>query len=346
MSTELEAESETASSLDLRSVRILRFALGVTLSGALAFSIEWPLSFLFPVLTAVILAMPLPGMTARQLGMNSLYLLISFALGLVFTLFFLPYPLVYIPMLGLTLFHIYYLANRGGPFFLVLMSIIAILILPMTAQAHEGLATGFALGFIASGLLVLLMVWMAHWALPDPPSDKVPYSPQDFQPGYSSVAAEAALKSTIVVLPLATLFIASEWSGQTLVMVFAAIFSLSPQLEAGRAAGMKSIKATLAGGLAALLFFYMLMAVPEFHFFMALLLLAALVFGTGIYSDKPMAPYYGSAFTALLILVSTSMGEGANIELKFILRIVFIALATFYVVSALAVLDRFWPNKT
>ena len=118
------------------------------------------------------------------------------------------------------------------------MSIIAILILPMMAQAHEGLATGFALGFIASGLLVLLMAWVTHWVLPDPPSDEAAPARPGFQPGYSPVAAMAALKSSIVVLPLATVFIALEWSGQALVMVFAAIFSLSPQMETGWAAGM------------------------------------------------------------------------------------------------------------
>ena len=49
----------------------------------------------------------------------------AFVLGLFFAFFLLPFPLVYVPMLGLTLFHIYYLANRRGPLFLVLMSIIA-----------------------------------------------------------------------------------------------------------------------------------------------------------------------------------------------------------------------------
>lgn len=332
--------------LDLRSVRILRFTIGVTLAAALAFAFEWTLSFLVPLLTAVFLGMPLPGLTARQLMINTFYLLAAFALGLVFALVLLPYPMVYIPLLGLALFHIYYLANRGGSFFLVLMSIIAMLLLPMLAQTHDALATELAKGFVGSGVLVLIMIWLAHWALPDPVAGQTVPKRPGFQPGYSGVAAEAALKSTFVVLPLATLFIATEWSGQVLVIVFAAIFSLSPQLEAGKAAGLKSLKATLAGGGVALLFFYLLMAVPEIHFFLPLLFLTALVFGAGVFSDKPTAPYYASAFTALLILISTSMGEGVFIESKIILRIVFIFLATLYVVWALAVLDRFWPNKT
>jgi uncharacterized membrane protein YccC len=341
----VESDRTAPGRLDLRSVRILRFALGVTIAAALAFAIEWPLSFLLPLLTAVFLGMPLPGMTARQLMMNAFYLLAAFVLGSVFTLILLPYPLVYVPLLGLALFHIYYLANRGGSFFLVLMSIIAILLLPMLAQTHKALATGVAQGFVGSGVLVLIMIWLSHRVLPDPLTDQSQTKRPGFQSGYSSVAAEAALKSTLVVLPLATVFIATEWSGQILVMIFAAIFTLSPQLAAGKSAGLKSLKATMAGGGVSLLFFYLLMAVPELHFFMVLLFLTALVFGLGIYSDRPSAPYYASSFTALLILVSTSMGEGADIESKFLMRILFIALASLYVVSALAVLDRFWPNK-
>jgi hypothetical protein len=94
----------------------------------------------------------------------------------------------------------------------------------------------------------------------------------------------------------------------------------------------------------ALLFFYALAVVSEYHFLVVLIFLAALWFAQNMFSDKPNAKYYPSAFTALLILVSTSMGEGGNIELKFALRVIFITLASTYVIVALRVLDRFWPQ--
>ena len=37
-------------------IRALRYAVGVTIATVLAFGIAWPLSFLFPVLSAVFLA--------------------------------------------------------------------------------------------------------------------------------------------------------------------------------------------------------------------------------------------------------------------------------------------------
>ena len=132
---------------DLRTARIVRYAVGVTTAVAIAFGLEWPLYFLTPVLTAFFLALPIPAPTLKQLFYNILYVLVACVLGLVFTLFLLPYPLVYVPALGIILFRIYYLANRRGPVFLVLMSLLAVLILPMMGQGHEALAAGFALYF-------------------------------------------------------------------------------------------------------------------------------------------------------------------------------------------------------
>ncbi len=326
---------------DLRNTQIVRFTVGVTLAAALAFAIQWPLSFLLPVLTGVFLGNPIPGPTFKRALVNIGYVLAAFVLGLTFTLFFLPFPLVYVAMVGVVLFHIYYLLNRGGPFIFVLMALLALLLLPMLAQIHDVLAEGFAAGFVVSGALVVVLFWFMHQVFPNPEKS---VKSSGFQPGYSPVAAQAALKSAVVVLPLVVLFIIMQWTGQILVMVYAAVISLSPELSAGRAMGKKLLIATLMGGVVALLFFHMLASVPEYWFLILLVFVAALWFAQNMFSDKPNAKYYPSAFTALLILVSTSMGEGSNIEAKFALRVLFIALASGYVILALHVLDRFWPQ--
>ena len=332
---------------DLRTARIVRFAVGVTAAAAIAYGFEWTLNFLTTVFTAFFLALPLPAPTERQIINNILYVFAAMVLGLVFTLYLLPYPLIYIPMLGLVLFRIYYMANRGGPIFLVLMCLIAVLILPMLAQTHEALPVGFASYFAWSSLLAILLFWLAHRIFPDPPGGQSPTGVGygDFQRGYSREAAMTALKSTVAILPLAALFIASQWTSEILVMVFAAIFSLSPQLSKGSAAALKSLTSTLIGGLAALAFYYLIVAVPEYYFFITLMLLTALLFGAGIFSGSPMAKYLPSALIALLILVSTSMGEGASITGKFVLRVILISTAALYVVAILSVLDHFWQRK-
>jgi hypothetical protein len=329
---------------DQTSVRVIRFAVGVTISVALAYGIEWPLSFLLPVLTSLLLSFPLP-MPSLQAGLrNMLYTLAAFALGLMFSLFFLRYPLAYILMLGFVLFHLYYYLNRGGSFWLTLMSMIAILLLPMLANTHGGLATGLSLGFVWSSWLTVIMVWFSHLLVPDPQATKFPESP-GFQSGYSPAAAHTALKSTVIIFPLATLFIVFNLMDFLLVMIFAALFILKPELSKGREAGRNSLISTLLGGACAWVFYWLIVAVPEYHFYIILMFLTTLSFAMNIFSAKPTAKYYASALVALLILVNGSMAEGADFVGLFVTRIVLIVLAVLYIVAALKVLDSYWPAK-
>lgn len=100
---------------------------------------------------------------------------------------------------------------------------------------------------------------------------------------------------------------------------------------------------TQLGGAFAWAFYWLIVAVPEYHFYGALMFLTALYFGMNIFSGKPSVKYYSSALIALLILVNGSMGEGADFTEKFIMRIILITLAVTYIVTALKVLGSLWP---
>ena len=143
----------------------------------------------------------------------------------------------------------------------------------MLGQLHDIITEGFALSFIFSSALAILLYHIAHGLLPDPPGGPAMPSGSRPKPGYSRDDAQAALKSTIIVLPLATLFIWMGGASQILILVFSAIFSLSPALSAGKTAALKSLTSTVLGGLSALIFYWLIVAVPEIHFFIALTLL-------------------------------------------------------------------------
>jgi hypothetical protein len=330
---------------DPKQIKILRYAVGLTIASVLASGIAWPLSFLLPVLSAVFLALPLPKLTLSQGLRNMRDSLFAFAVGYIFTLFILPFPVIFVPLLALALFFTYYHLNRGGSFWLVLMLLVCLLLMPMLARIDEGLAIGVAFGLVTSSWLTLAMLWLSHYIVPDPPdSPGLPARP-GFQPGYSAPAAELAMKSTIVVLPIAILFIANNWTSQILVMIFAAIFTLSPDLAKGKEAGINSITSTLIGGAVAFIVYWALVAVPEYHFLVLLMFFVSLGFGAAIYSGMPIAKYLPSAMVAMIILVNSSLSEGADFSEKFVLRVLLISIATIYVVVALKVLDAFWPNK-
>jgi len=332
-----------------QQIRALRYAVGITIATALAFGIAWPLSFLFPVLSAVLFAMPLPKLTLAQ-GINNMReTLFAFSAGFILTQFLLPYPIIFTPCLALALFYTYYHLNRGGSFWLVLMLLICLLLMPMLAGLNEGLAIGVASGLVGSSWLTILLLWLAHYIVPDAPmSSAMPQGakkPPGFQQGYSAPAAEAALKSCVVVFPIAILFIANNWTSQILVLVFAAIFTLSPNLDKGKEAGLNSIKSTLIGGGVAFFVYWALVAVPEYSFLILIMFITSLGFGVAINSGRPIAKYLPSAMVAMIVLVSSSTGEDANFSENFVLRIGLISLAVIYVVTALKVLDAFWPKK-
>ena len=74
---------------------------------------------------------------------------------------------------------------------------------------------------------------------------------------------------------------------------------------------------------------------------MPLLFLTFLLFGSGIFSERPNARNLGSAATTVIILLGSVMSEGADFTEKFAVRVLLILLATAYVVAALGMLDRF-----
>lgn len=330
---------------DLRQTRIVRYAFGVALTVAIAYGFDWPLAFLLPILTALFLSLPIPSPTLQSAFRNMLQTLGAFLVGALFTIFLLPYPLVYVPLMGLCLFHIYYLANRGGSFWLVIMLLLAVLILPMLGNTYEGLALGLATGFIGTGWLTVGVIMLMHTLVPDPPgSPSMPARPGPKR-GYVAPAAQAALKSTIVVLPMATLFLVFDLVSQLLVIVFAAIFSLQPELSKGKQAGMDSLMSTLIGGIAAFIVYRLIMVVPEYHFFIIVILLVSLLFGQQIFSGRPNGKYYGSALIAMLVLVNGSLGSEESVTTNLIVRLTLISLAVLYVIAALKVLESYWPQK-
>ena len=145
-----------------QQLKALRYAVGVTISAALAFGIAWPLSFLFPVLSAVFLALPLPKLTLQQGVRNMRDTLFAFGVGYLITQFILPHTVIYIPILALALFHTYYHLNRGGSFWLVLMLLICLLLMPMLAGVNEGLAIGVVSGLVGSSWLTICLLSLSR----------------------------------------------------------------------------------------------------------------------------------------------------------------------------------------
>ncbi|MEZ9923008.1 DUF2955 domain-containing protein [Vibrio breoganii] len=329
---------------DATMVRQLRFAVGVAISAAIAYIFNWPLAFLFPIFATLLLSMPVPQMTPKQLGAGLLNTVKGFCFGLFFSVVLIKFPVIFLILMFLALFNIYYYINRGGSFWLTLMTMFSMLILPMLTYMSEGLAIGFSLGFVGSAWAAMLFVFVLHFILPDTNKVTLP-SPAPFKNVYSPVAAQFALKSTLVAFPIVAFCITFARTDLLLTMIFAAMFTLKPELSAGKEAGRNSLISTILGGLIAFVFYWGLVAVPLFQFFIILMFGIALFMGMNIFSSNPRGKYYGSAMTCIIVLINGNMGADSDFISALISRIFFISLAILYIIVALRVLDAFVFNK-
>jgi len=327
---------------DLQCRRILRFSLGVSAAAAVAFAIQWPLFFLAPAVTVFLLAHPPPGPPAHAAWRLGMAILMSFALGLGFAHILLPYPLVYVAFLSLALLRINYWVHMGGVRIHALLVLVAILLLPMMTLKSQNLASGMplSLSYVASTGVAALSFLAATILVPDPVSRDTEIPPNNSTLIDPHVAKTAAIKSTLVLLPMSVLFLSKDWASELLIPIFVAIFSLSPQVASSRAVGSTFVKANLIGGAATFLFYWLMVAAPEYHFFILLMLLATLAFGSMIFSPGALGVFMMPACIALMVLIGGSMTEHAGYMGNILIRIAFISLAAIYVVTALAVWDR------
>ena len=143
------------------------------------------------------------------------------------------------------------------------------------------------------------------------------------------------------MLPLVVLFNAFEFRGEVLILAYVGILSLTAEQSAGWTMGVTMFLATLLGAVAATVVYWLLVAVPELHFFMVLWFVVMLIFARVIFSDHALYKYAGSAATAMTILVATSLGPGADYISKIVIRAILIGAAALYVGVALAVIERF-----
>lgn len=324
---------------DPRAVSNLRFAFAVTLSLALAQTINWPINFVHPAL--VIGLMSMPGPNLRESLANAGYALVAPVLCVTFALFFLTFPLAFLIAFPLVIFLTMYAMFKGAPFLFCILMILGLAIMPLVGAVHDIVSLTVAGSFIFSALMTVLVVQISFGLLPEPPGSPTFGSAFPvYQPEYSAKAARTALGVTMVLTPAMIAFLALKWTSELVVLLFMFLIAMGGSLAESRYTASKYLKANAIGGLGAVVFYVFLIVVPEIHFLILLVLFTALLFGAKIFSDDPHASYYSSGIIGLVILVSSSMGPGADVGVNALMRVFFILLAGTYVILALPVAER------
>ena len=94
--------------------RILRLALGVAMAMAFSQALNWPMSFVAPLITAMMLTLPLPAPTLRQSIIFIGALIGSLCIGLLIIPFLEFAPATGILLMGLVLFASFLFTAKGG----------------------------------------------------------------------------------------------------------------------------------------------------------------------------------------------------------------------------------------
>jgi hypothetical protein len=311
--------------------RVLRLALGTSLAFCVSQALGWPLSFVTPLVAMVLLALPMPAPTLKMGIVLVAAIVVPILIG---SLALLPF----------------YLAARGAPAavgtFLTIGITLNVAIGSVNIDALYAIVSGLAKGAVSG----VLFVWIAHAMLPDLPATFPARRPAPSPEPPANIARLRALRSLLVVLPVAIIFLFSSAS-TSYIVVMIKVASMGQQAESGisRSMGRSLLESTFWGGLGAIVGWQLLSLWPSLLFFTLLVAIAALIYGRRIFHGAGMHPdgnmWSYALLTMLVILAPAALDSagGSAAGAAFWSRLLLIAIAAVYGSLAVVVFDAFFP---
>ena len=321
---------------------MLRYAAGSAIIMVIVMSADYTLAYITPVLALNFLS---PGAKPPTLKSSIAFIfIISIAslVGFLFTRLFIEFPLVFLPLLALIIFHLYYTTSLQP---MKMWLILSLLLIPMVSMQSDKLGGIVAINLVMNALLVMIMVWLVFFIFPVKGSVSTDKNVKTIPLLSDRQRYISAGIKILVLLPVIVLFFVFQWTESLLVLIYTAILSMNPASNM-RKSGIGIIIANISGGLAAILVFNLLVIVPNLLFFSLLVLLSGLYFGNRLFSQRPLASLYGMAFSTFLLVLGsvTSSAEGEAGETVW-QRILQIGLAVIYIVVAFGLADHLSRSK-
>ena len=340
--------------MEIAHVRILRLAAGTGLSLWVSQAVGWDLSFIAPVITLFILALPLPALKLKQ----GILILAAMTLSMYSSLLLLPwlldYQLVGLLLLVLALYWSFYFTAKGGS--PVLGTFITMGIALSTAVGSVSVDATLMLirGLLMNAVIGILFVWIAHALLPDSMAGgfPAPDKPQDGARPDLADARWSAFRSLVIVFPIAFWFMLSGASTSYVpVMIKVASMGQQATNEGARLAGRSLIMSTIFGGIGAIVGWNILRVVPALSIYALLVTLAGLLFGRRIFQGKGLHAEAGTwsyAYLTMIVILAPAVmdtASGSSADMAFWSRLFMFAMATLYGVAAVYVVDAFRPVR-
>ncbi len=330
----MSREATFGSEEQARRRRILRIALAIALGLTFAEAQEQPFSFLTPLLAfQVLMKMPRAPTLRQGLGFVLVVTVASgFALGLANSL--QDRSIVYLGVLGVMFFGCFLmqLTNRGGP--LPGMLLICNAMVPVLAVISRDLAQDFVWIMIVSAGSAVLLAWLAHALLPDPPvMDASDIGAQQSHETVTIAPVRAALAYTIILMPAVIHYLANDDEVSVVVLV-TIIAVLGQRADMRQRAAFGLLLGNLIGGVLASIAYYAVVMVSWLPFLFLVTLAAALLLCEGATRTTAAAGIFTVAVPTFLILLGLGLtpimdGSGA----AFVSRFIDVALASLYALA-------------
>jgi len=334
--------------------RILRLALGTGLSLWFSQVFNWPLSFITPVLTMFILALPLPVMGMKK-GLMFIVALLGPMIAAMALLPFLQYARWSgVLLVALALYYSFYYTAKGGMAALGTFMTVGLTLTVTVGSVNSEVMIPLIQSLAKAAVFGLAFVWLAHLLLPDLPPDQTlqPRPPQAKAKPDLAEARRSALRSMVIVLPLALLFLFMSGSPSfTVVMIKVASMGQQATSDHSHQMGISLLKSTFWGGVGALIAWTLLSAWPSLLFYCLLIVLAGLIFGRGIFQGPALHPQFSKwtyAFLTMIVILAPAVLDGQNSSgagAAIWSRLFLFFLIALYGTTAVAVFDAFWPAK-
>ena len=332
-----------------RQAQIFRLAFGMALSAGIAFGLAWPLAFLTPVITAKLLT--LPRVLPVKAGVGFLVILsVSMILSRELLVPTLEFPAVHLLLTGLILFLLFYVKAGGANPILVVLLMLGVLLVPLAGTVSITLATWVTEGLIFATAVGIAMHYITAALFPDPrvvegsrvaagesseatgEGSQVPRSPQ--------VRSALALRSLVVIFPLAAGFQLFSLVEFMVALIMATLLALEPEFGKHLKVGKGLILANLVGGLIAVGIYRLLVWVPSFTFFLLLVFLGGLWMGGHIFSERLLGKLLGAGITTVFLILGPVITGEAVAGVELLIRLGLIMGAVVYVVLAFGLLER------
>ena len=325
------------------SIPVLRYVLGTCFILAVISLMNYELSYLTSVLALGYMAPGAKPLTFKQ-GLKFIITLTSITgLAVIFSEFFVDYPLVFMPLLALGILWLYY--SDALPLMVKLFSIISILVIPLLSLEASALGSFVAVSLVFNALMAVTLSQLVFLVFPLCEADLA------FEKEHKEVTKKTdkerfnyAINIVFILLPLLLLFFIFKLSGGLLILIFTAILSMSPAL-ANIKVGAGLIIANILGGLFAILAYKLLVVVPMFHFMILLTLAVGLFFGARLFSTNKLAAVYGSGFSTFLLVLGSVTSSEAEAGDEVWTRVIQISFAVIYVVIAFRLIDYYEKLK-